>query len=240
MEDHEFKTATWNVFHDSPIRLLKPIAESLVQQKVSLLFLQEATDKDIVLMLEDLGLQCAHEGQFITARDPSRWSAPKDGELILLSRTPFFGARGQTRYSEALKQRLIDLNVDRVLKTVNVHTPAHIQVQDPDPRRVKAAIESAEKWGRMANLFDEQHYLDALMISGDDNVDESGAFMERLRAFKDRATGLRSVQPPGPSFRNRKIDQFRIKGSLRPMHGYMVDGAYQREHRIHVRKFAWV
>lgn len=235
-----FTAATWNVFHRTPIYKLRPIARELKEDGVDLILAQEA-DADVANMFKELGYRVAYlHPQFIIARSRDVFSALNEGHGITLSPTGFVGNHGGIRHSEALVQRLQHKESGKKLKVMTYHTPAHVQVSRPEYRRVKAAVESAQKWGRIADKFEDGAKVDALLFGGDDNVDETGNFMDRLRWFRDRYTGLHQIEAPTPTFGKRRIDDFRIKGDIRARGGYTVAGAYPDEHRVHVRNFELV
>lgn len=229
-----FVAATWNVFHGTQVNELRPILKALLDRdQVTLILAQEASDRNVRQMFEDQGLEIAyHPPQYVIARVPAVWAAKTPGRGVVLSQTGFLSARGTLRHSEAVVQQLIHRETGRVLRAMSYHTPAHVQIREPAPARVRAAIESAQKWRRMADRAE----TNAILFGGDDNVDEDGAFMDRLKWFRDRYTGLRQVQSPDPTHGRRRIDDFRIRGLI-PLEGKTRFGG--GDHKIHVRKFGW-
>lgn len=236
-----FTAATWNAFHGTPRAVLEPVfRRQLVDHRgVGLVFGQEMQQAHVRQMFTDFGWGLAYAApQWVIAWDPAVWTANGPCEKVPLAETGWQTGGGHDMESASVMQRLTHRATGRLLAGMSYHLASAVQVADPQPNRLQSTRESARTWRRV-----QRHELaagaDAVMFAGDDNVFEQGAhgpwaFM--LRA----ATGLRQVQAPAATHAGgRKIDDFRIRGSLTVGHGDVVRVPAPDDHNIHVRTFGW-
>ena len=222
-----FNTVTWNIYHKTDRDKVASIIGNLRDQKdVSVILGQEATAPWIKDVFRNNGFNIFHyRPEYIVAWDPDTWILNDQwGER--LSPTGYWDI---DRHSDCAIVELTHRRTRQEGRFLSYHTPAHVQLQNPMEKPLKALKESAISWRRLNKEFKG----DFVCFGGDDNVDERrgiGHWPFLLKA----ATGLEQVQAPNPTFGKRRIDDFRIRG-LNTGAGWTQDGG--GDHKIHGRRF---
>lgn len=233
----DFKTVTWNAFHGTPAKALRPVLRGLLDREVSLFLMLEMARQEQRDMLEAAGLQYFfHPRQYVIAWDPAVWTKI-DAYGVRLSDHPYWARGGDNaQYSEAAEAILCD-KLGRSVLAQSYHTPAHIQVpaNKVPKNRLIATKESAAYWRQRAKAAETR----AVLFGGDDNVDETKGHGP-WNFMLDKATGLTQVQAPTPTFGKRRIDDYRVKGLVAgPGLTLPGGGAEKPAHRVHLREWAW-
>jgi hypothetical protein len=225
-----FRAATWNVYHGTHPDVLEPLLANQLANGVSIILFQELAQVGVRDLVRAAGLRLVYQPrQYGIAYHPDVWTALASGG-IRLSDTAYYAKGGnREQYADAAWAILGD-RAGRTLTALSYHTPAHVQVANPPPRRIEATRESMATLRRVARTTK----ADACLFGGDDNVDEYRAFRDRFR-FMLRGQ-LKQVRAPEPTFGRRRIDDFRITG-LVPLEGSVSPGG--GDHRIHTRQFRW-
>ena len=241
-----FAAVVWNIYHGTEPQDLLPHARREHELRgVSLFLLNEAQKRPgLKEMLRSLGLRSFFHGQHCLVWDPKvlcdvrLW-----GER--LTETPFFTPSGHEMHSDAAQGIFCDME-GRTLFVSTYHTPSAVQSQRNE-RRIQVTLES---FVHLAEQADDS-LCDGVLFGGDDNVDEHKGWSlpKEKEILLGAATGLRQLRAPGPTYGNRKIDDFRI---IRPRDGggiravkdkaWVAHGgqAENPAHRIHGREFRWV
>lgn len=246
-EDRTFTAMTFNVFYGTdPNRLRRPFKRGL-EMGASLLHVNEAGNPGVRALLRDLGLRThMHPQQYLLAWDPEVWRAT-DRYGVSLARTIYYSTSGNPVRTNAAMAELVHRPSKLTLQAMSYHTPAHVQVADKPPNRIKVLREAAETWGRLA-ADARARGIDAALYAGDDNVDEDqghGPWDFMLRG----ATGLTQVQAtvgthggaggapgnPQPRPGGRRIDDFRQYGLRRLGDGEVF--ATPSDHHAYVQPF---
>lgn len=232
----DFKAVTWNVYFGTPVSELRPILQRLLSDGVSLFLMQEMSNPLARRMLEDAGLEVHYVAyQWVVAWDPEVWSA-QDVWGRRLSPTSFVRADGRGPIFVDSALATLQDRAGRSLDVMSYHLPPNVQVRYPEARRLRIHRESAATWRELV----DSSTSDAMLFGGDDNVDEKNGYRSDTD-FWDfmlrKATGLRQVlAPTGTIGRNRRIDDFRIRG-LQAGAGYTGNGG--GDHRFFVSDFSW-
>jgi hypothetical protein len=231
-----FKAVTWNVYYGTPVDELRPILRRLLADGVSVFLMQEMSNPDARRMLEQEGLAVHYVGyQWVVAWDPDLWSAAElRGKR--LSSTSFTRLDGTGPVYVDSAHGVLEDREGRTLEVMSYHLPPNVQQRNPERNRLRIDRDAAANWRRLV----EASTADAMLFGGDDNVDEvngyrtDGDFWDFLRR---PATGLRQLQAPtGTVGKNRRIDDFRIRG-LKPGAGYTARGG--GDHKLFVSSFTW-
>lgn len=227
--------STWNVYHGTPVGVLRPLFRSQIERGVSLNFSQEAGGRDISLMFETEDwltyLADNKENRNEQTRiswDPEVWVAV-DLWTERLSPTPFF-AKGSSipRFTDMACGIFSDRK-GRTILAGSYHLAPHVQNSNPPPNRKRQSVEAFNTMARMA----KNAKTHAVVFGGDDNIDERKGFLWSVRPV------LRQVKAPKPTHGKRKIDDFRLLrgGALWVGDGWTMNGG--GDHDIHGRKLGW-
>ncbi len=231
-----FKAVTWNVYFGTPVATLQPILHSLVTDGVSIFLMQEMSNPAARRMLEDEGLAYHYVGyQWVVAWNPEIWT-PTGLSGLRLSPTSFTRLDGTGPvFADSALATLQD-PTGRTLDVMSYHLPPNVQVPHPQPSRLAIDRQAAATWRTLVDAST----ADAILFGGDDNVDETGGYLAGTSFWsflRRSATGLRLLQAPtGTISKNRRIDDFRIRGLL-PGAGYTGDGG--GDHKFFVSEFSW-
>ncbi len=236
LQDGDFKAVTWNVYYGTPVAELRPILRRLLADGVSLFLMQEMSNPQARRMLEDDGLVVHYVSyQWVVAWDPDVWKA-RDTWGRRLSPTSFVreDGRGPIFVDSALAT--LEDQAGRTVDVMSYHLPPNVQVRHPQPERLRIHRQAAATWRQLVDTSTS----DAMLFGGDDNLDENNGYLSGTDFWdymRRPATGLRQVvAPTGTIGRNRRIDDFRVRG-LKPGEGWTGNGG--GDHRFFASSFSW-
>ncbi len=98
----QFKAATWNVHHATPVEELEPILRALLADEVGLFLVQEASSKPVREMFRAAGLETAfHPRQYLIAWSPA-WTKVDAGDLRLSEQVYWRRGGDNRQWTEAV------------------------------------------------------------------------------------------------------------------------------------------
>lgn len=234
----EFTMATWNVLYSTKVDVLRPILRRLRLMGTSLLFMQEAHGDDIAAMLKKERLEFFASDSELVVWDPKWWTDIRSWEERLAQTIYYREGSGNPVITD-MACAIVSDQRGRTLTLGSYHTPPSVQSgpTKAPPRRWATLKESAATWGKMAKSAQTR----AVILGGDDNVDESRVRAGATWDFLLGVQGLTLAQAPSPTHgdavRGRKIDDFRFRNVRLADKGLVIGGG--GDHRVHVRKFRW-
>jgi hypothetical protein len=233
-----FTAATWNLGGGEPVgptdAAVRRVLTSLkVEHGVDLLLVQEGQEKFDRALVEELwpGVHSAGP-ECMVAWSPDKFpAAVNERDTVLNPENPFFRKNGSRPIFCHMPQVILVTRWGRTVDVGSYHLPSSVQQANKPPNRIAATREAMAIMARIQR----RNQCDAVLLGGDDNVDEEQGAFGPWAFMLYEATGLRQVVAPSNTLGHRSVDDFREDGLVVVGDGEVIHGP--THHNPHIRKF---
>jgi hypothetical protein len=232
----EFTAGTWNMGGgegpDGPtFEQVQRVCNQMKNAGMSIGLFLEAQKDENVKHLHSLGYFTHQFGpeSVVAWLDP--WVAARTWGMVLNEENPFFRKGGSKPIFCRMARVVLCNPFGQSVDAGAYHTPSSVQEKVQPKNRILALREAADNWQEIG----EDSLCDAVLLGGDDNVDEEGGAFGPWTFMTMAGTGLRQITAPRNTLGKRKVDDFRVKG-LKPIdEGLVIQGP--THHNAHLQTF---